>query len=116
MSDLTRHAPAVAPLFTILIAAFSEMARRRLIERLTSHGATDRTKAISLDRPTFMERQWLLRLEAIDVIKDVGGGRYFFDEAVVERRRQAQYRQIPWLLLILVVAVGLATALVLLGH
>ncbi len=116
MSDLARHAPSVVPLFTILIAVLSEKARRRLIVRFTSAGATDRAKAILLDRPTGMERQWLLRLEAIDVIKDVGGGRYFYDEAEVEQRRRAQYRQIPWLLLIFVVAVGLATALVLLGH
>ena len=117
MSDLARHAPAVAPfvsLIPVLIAGISMKARRKLIERLRAAGATDAAHAIPIDPQSRMERNWLARLESVDIIKTVGSG-YYYDEAVVEARRQSQVRLIPLLLIIVAGAVGLACAVVLIG-
>ena len=117
MSDVARHAPAVAPfisLLPLLIAGISMKARRALIERLRAAGAIEAAHAVPIDPQSRMERNWLARLESADIIKTVGSG-YYYDEAVVAARRRSQLRLIPLLLIIVAAAVGLATAIMLIG-
>ena len=117
MSDLARHGASVAPfisLIPVLIAGVSMKARRKLIERLRAAGATDAAHAVPIDPQSRMERNWLRRLESMDIIKAVGSG-YYYDEAVVAARRQSQVRLIPLLLIIVAGAIGLASAIVLIG-
>jgi hypothetical protein len=117
MSDLARHAPSVAPfisLIPVLIAGISMKARRKLIERLRAAGATDAAHAVPIDPQSRMERNWLRRLESMDIIKAVRSG-YYYDEATVAARHQSQVRLIPLVLIIVAAVVGLACAIVLIG-
>ena len=118
MSDLTRHAPAVAPfvsMLPLLIAGISMKARRKLIERLRAAGATDAAHAIPIDPQSRMERKWLGRLEHDGVIK-LSGDRYYYDEIMAASRGGSPLGQWRLLLILLFVAIGIAAAVVLLGR
>ena len=118
MSDLARHGASVAPfisLVPVLIAAVSQRARKRLLARLIEAGATDPVHAIPLDPQSRIERNWLGRLEHDGIVK-LSGDRYYYDEVMAASRGGNPMGQWRLLLILLFVAIGIATAVVLLGH
>ena len=118
MSDLARHAPSVAPfisLLPLLIAGISMKARRRIVDRLKLAKAFDPQHAILIDPQSRMESNWLGRLEHDGAVKLVGD-RYYYDEVMAASRGGNPLGQWRLLLILLFVAIGIATAVVLLGH
>ena len=115
MSELARHVPSIAPFIALipaLIAGRLAKVRRRIVEQLKEARAFDAAHAIALDPPSRMESRALARLEQDGLVKR-SGDRYYYDEIVAASRGGSSLGQWRLLLILLLVAIGLAVAIVL---
>lgn len=115
MSDVARHAPSIAPLISLLpifIAAVVQRARRRIVDLLLAAGAIEANHAIALEPRSRIEQRMISRMESSGAIKPAGAG-YYLDEAANAACRAARMKRIPLLIILALVAVGLAVGIAL---
>jgi hypothetical protein len=92
---------------TAAIAGAVAQARRRVLAHFESQGAVSAATAVPYVPEQRMERNVFAQMQRQGIIASAGDDTWYFDKAAYDAQQAAMRRNLKWVLLITVVALGI---------